>query len=100
MKTIQTKHIPATNHKPARIKAWHEGGSLTISREAVADEVDPHIYAIAKLAQRMEWLDEFVVGGTKDGMVAVFLKDTHLTVGETESTYTDPYLPTTGPRTF
>jgi len=31
MQAIVTKYIPATNTKPARIKAWCERGSITIS---------------------------------------------------------------------
>lgn len=37
MQAIQVKHIPATNAKPARLKAWCSRGSITVSRHALED---------------------------------------------------------------
>ncbi len=60
MQAIQTKYIGPTDHKPSRIKAWCEAGSLTMSVNSAEDESggrvdDAHAYVAHKLAEKLGW---------------------------------------------
>ena len=77
MQTIQTKYLPATNYKPARVKATCQGGSVTISRE-YALNVDQDYVRVAKLLKdKMKWTGDMIGGHTDQGMVFVFKEDTY-----------------------
>jgi len=74
MQTITTKILPATNTKPARVKATHEGNALsaTIPRGNGAIEKD-YNQAARILKTRLKWPGKMVGGHTRDGMVFVFI---------------------------
>jgi len=82
MMAITTKHIPATNTKPTRIKAFTESGlSMTISVHALPDSNSGHpdvmhYAAAAILAAKYGWdkppYGRMIQGGVKDGYVHVF----------------------------
>jgi len=73
MQAITTKYLGATNTLGSRIKATSESGeSLTISYDYSVD--NSHIPAIKALKDKLGWDGKMVVGGTKDGYVAVFIK--------------------------
>ena len=77
MKAILTKCLPATNHKPTRIKAYTEGGnSLTLScsgcEENQRTQGEAHLYAAEQLALKMGWPGLLIGGGTPDGYCFVF----------------------------
>jgi hypothetical protein len=55
MQAIQTKYIPATNTKGARVKAWAWAGSLTIAfASGVSTELN-HVRAARALAVKLNW---------------------------------------------
>lgn len=78
MKTLTTKYIPATNSKSSRIKVTDFDGFSKIYPYDHSAQC-PHVSAL-KLAKK-EWLNgscslmPMVVGGTKNGKVAVFVID-------------------------
>lgn len=80
MRAISTKWLPPTDTKPARIKAYTEGGNrLTLSWSECDSEGrtqgQAHGYAARKLADKMGWSKPGVAllgGGTFDGYVFVF----------------------------
>lgn len=77
---IRTKFIPCTNFRPARIKAWCDRGSLTVSWRYEMNVTDNHAYAIRCLIEKFiledngnsAWDSDFIMGGDRDGYVAVF----------------------------
>lgn len=84
---IRTKFIPCTNFKPSRIKAWCDRGSLTVSWRCEMNVDENHAYAIRCLLEKFvmedekkygkgdsSWNGDFVMGGDRDGYVAVFAK--------------------------
>ena len=84
---IQTKFIPCTNTKPARIKAFCARGSITIgyhSDEMPSDLNERHIYVAKQLCEKFlkedygnipgqnknkpnPWAGQFVTGQLKNG---------------------------------
>jgi len=79
MQTIETKVIPATNTKAARVRATHTGNRESITVEASSfDEIeDAHKHAAALLLRKLDWDRDglgasLLGGGTKTGMVWVF----------------------------
>jgi hypothetical protein len=84
---IRTKLIARTNCKPLRVKAWCDRGSLTVSWRYEMNVDENHAFAIRCLLEKfvMEdekkhgkgdsvWDSDFVMGGDRDGYVAVFAK--------------------------
>ena len=68
MKAIQVKYLPWTETKPARYKAWAEGGnSITISANSVPDGVEPYYHAALRLCDKMKWSFDIVGGGLPNG---------------------------------
>ena len=57
MKAIQIKFLPATNHKPARIKAFTEGGnSIIINYNHGLASYTSQVYIAAReLVEKMGW---------------------------------------------
>lgn len=55
MQAIQTRYLPETTFRPARIKAWCERGEITIS---VPDTGDPHRAAVDALVDKFITQDE------------------------------------------
>jgi len=77
MKAIVTKYLPATNTKPARIKATAEGGnSVTISypQDDISQEA-AYRKAAEALCAKMKWPGQLFGGGTENGYVFVFGPD-------------------------
>lgn len=77
MKAIFTKYLPATDTKPARIKAYAEGGStITIS---YGFDGNGHPQAALALCRKMGWNGTLVSGGRPDnkGEVFCFLESDH-----------------------
>lgn len=77
MKAIITKYLPATNMKPARIKATAEGGnSVTISypQDDISQEA-AYRKAAEALCAKMNWPGQLFGGGTENGYVFVFGPD-------------------------
>ena len=74
MQTITTKHLPATDTKPSRVKATHSGRrqSVTVS----CGGQDAPFYdriAVQFLMEKLGWTGSMVGGGMADGsMVWVF----------------------------
>jgi hypothetical protein len=69
MKAITAKYIPATNTKPARVKASDmDNNTVTIS----FDSQDSYKHAAIALCQKMNWHGTLTGGGIKDGSVFVF----------------------------
>jgi len=70
MKAIQTRYLPWTTHRPARIKASAAGvGSIIIARDALPDD-DPHHAAAVALCRRYAWAPKLVSGTLPNGDVA------------------------------
>ena len=74
MQTIQAKTLPATNTKPTRIKAMHEGNmeTITIARGDGYIE-DDYCKAAQMLKDKLSWKGSMCGGHNKQGMVFVFL---------------------------
>lgn len=74
MIAIETKHLPWTENRPARIKATAPAGqNITLSRDSLPDnDYDAHKAVALALCESMNWGKELVGGGTKRGMVWVF----------------------------
>lgn len=71
---IVVRHLPPTNYRPHRLKAFASAGSITISRDALpADK--PECAVAQKLADKYGWKGELVQGGLPNGdSVFVFAK--------------------------
>lgn len=72
MKAIQTRYLPFTNTKPARIKVWAEGvPSITISVEKLRSQGvlldDPHVTAAKILCRKYSWETSLVSGVLPNG---------------------------------
>jgi len=68
MKAIQTKYLPATNTKGARIKAWASGGNrVTIPYQHELSGADVHRAAARVLCDNMGWDMPFVTGCLPNG---------------------------------
>ena len=56
MQAITTKFLPATNHKPSRVKASCEAGSVTVSwwkeEKGISDQ---HSAAVKALCAKLKW---------------------------------------------
>lgn len=91
MQTIITKFIPATDHKPARVKAYqqNEGKGKTVTlgwddlynaapqscRDSVKqchESIRPHALAARRLMMALDWFGEMIAGHSDGGTVWVF----------------------------
>lgn len=88
MKAILTKVLPATNTKPARLKACTEGGnSIVISWHECEDgrtQGEAHLYAARKLCDKMKWEGRLIGGGTPSGYAFTFAESK---IAEKTATY-------------
>lgn len=74
MKTIETRFIPATNTKPARIKAVEPDGiSVTLSWDQSIDAEANHRAAQTMLCAKLGWTGSMIGGHTRRGMAWVFV---------------------------
>ena len=71
-KAIETKYLPATNTKGARIKAIAEGNnSITISYDYGLNPATNHHLAANALCEKLNWVGHYIQGETKNGYVFV-----------------------------
>ena len=74
MKAIETRFIPATTHKPARVSASDgDGNRIIISYGSQDGGEDAFRKAADALAEKMGWGGELVGGATKRGYTFVFV---------------------------
>ena len=84
---IRTKFIPCTNFRPSRVKAWCDRGHITVSWRYEMNVDENHAFAIRCLLEKFvmedekkyskgdsSWDSDFLMGGDRDGYVAVFAK--------------------------
>jgi len=68
LQSISTRDIPATDDRPATILAVASGGfEMLAARSVELDYFDAHAAAARRLADWLEWSDEFIPGATRDG---------------------------------
>ena len=67
LQSISTRDIPATNTKPARVRATASGGRTMIVSKTGCEYFDAHAYAARMLADSLGWAAEFIPGATRDG---------------------------------
>lgn len=73
MQAITTKYLPATNTKGSRIKATCSSGlSITIETPNNKSEVQSHLYAAVKLAEKLQWTGTLIQGAIEGGYAHVF----------------------------
>lgn len=90
MQTINVKTLPATNHKPTRVKATASGGATDRNRPSVTiSKEDDNSYATAAimLAKKLGWTGTLIEGGTKEGSVFVFADDKRHSIDGNYSRY-------------
>jgi hypothetical protein len=75
MIAINTKYLPATDYKGSRIKAYtsNPGQTITISYPYEYDGEKAHRVAAQALMNKMEWPNEIIGGGTKEGYAWVMI---------------------------
>jgi hypothetical protein len=74
MKAITTKHLGATQTKPARIKAFTwDGCQKTIDCPDGLNEYGAHKTAAIALQVKMKWPGRLIGGGITGGYAFVFL---------------------------
>lgn len=78
MQSITTRYIPATNTRPARIKAENSAGgsSVTVSWEAFDDHLDTdqkHAEAARRLADQLSWSGTWTGGCSPCGRGYTFV---------------------------
>lgn len=76
MQAILVKYLPATNVKPARLKARALAGSVTIMYHSVPIDYSgtTDLYAAIKLCEKLGWTTEDLVEGTLPDGDSVFVK--------------------------
>lgn len=67
MQAIETKYLPPTNHRGARIKASAQTGSVTVPYDHALNYDENHIAAARALVKRFEWLGSWYSGGAVKG---------------------------------
>ena len=69
---IVTKYLSPTDVRGARIKAFCDGGSITIGYDHSLSSEDAHRKAAEALRERMKWTGELIQAGLPKGYVFVF----------------------------
>lgn len=73
MQAIQTRFLPATHNRGARVKATTESGaSVTVPYDYEGTDAS-HAKAVRELCTKLGWHGTLVSGGTRHGMVFVFV---------------------------
>lgn len=70
---IQTKFLGPTNHRPARVKAWADAGSVVVSWDYSLGVPDNHEAAAVALAKKLGWPLR-LSGGSLPGSGYVFVQ--------------------------
>lgn len=60
---IQTRWIPPTNKKGARVSAQADGGRVVVSWDHSLNVDGNHIHAATTLANKLGWPTDIMVGG-------------------------------------
>lgn len=55
MQAIQVKYLPPTNHRPARVKAWFQAGSVIVAWNHSQNQSDNFYEAAHKLLRKLGW---------------------------------------------
>ena len=79
MQTISTKYLPATNTKPARVKAYLTCAPKVfaiVSRDSdecrSSTTLEPHKRAVAALVSKVGWSRaRYIIGTTREGFIFV-----------------------------
>jgi hypothetical protein len=67
MQSIQVKYLPATNTKPARLKATCEGGSIIEAIDSSQEASEQALNLAFKLSNQLNWnVKEFSRGSFKN----------------------------------
>lgn len=69
---VETKYLCPTNTKGARIKAFANGHSATISYPYDLSGMHCHAEAVKVLCKKLGWHGDMLSGATKTGYVFVF----------------------------
>jgi len=73
MKAILTWVLPATEHKPTRIRASEpDGKSVTVSLDYGISDYDQHHAVACELRDKLGWEGKLIGGDLKFGMCFVF----------------------------
>jgi len=75
---IETKFLPATNTKGARVKATAWAGSITLPYDYALNTDDMHRAAAEALAVKLNWKGDWLQGGNAKADGYVFVKDCEL----------------------
>lgn len=67
MQAITTRKLPATNKRPARVKAFASAGSLIVEWDHSLDLVGNHKRAAAEFIGRYKWLRVWSYGQISNG---------------------------------
>ncbi len=67
MQAIQTKFLPPTNAKGARVKAWCDAGSITLPWDHARDVQKNHENAFISLVNKLGWRGEWTSGTAERG---------------------------------
>jgi hypothetical protein len=82
MIAIETKYVPPTNTRPAKILAvTATGRQLSHSIDRGLDGPEQHAAAAVALCERMNWKGELIAGATRAGYVFVFADGARFNVG-------------------
>lgn len=75
LQAIETRYLPATNHKPRRIVAQSEGGArAVVSCPGHDSDWENHAAALRALLEKLNratgdgWRGDYVAGGTRRGL--------------------------------
>ena len=74
---IVTKYLGPTNHKPGRVKATCEAGSITVSWDHALGVADNHYAACVVLTKKLGWPGTWQGGGLPNnaGYAFVHVRD-------------------------
>ena len=72
---IETKYLPATNTKGARIKATSWAGSITLPYDYSLNNDQMHAKAAMALVKKLEWGGTWLQGGNASATGYVFVED-------------------------
>lgn len=81
MKAISIKYIGPSNVRGSRYKAYTDSHSVVVSSDSAMNAEGNAIEAAKRLAAKLGWSGRMILGGTKDGWVAVFANGESFDVG-------------------
>lgn len=72
--TITTAFLPPTNHRPSRIKATAEAGSVTLSWDHGKSTDANHIAALEALLSKLGWSGDYIAGWEPKSCVFIWVE--------------------------